>query len=41
MITKNHADDPDKGFLTKSISNPYGHAKAMPTAWEFRQMKWW
>ena len=28
--TKNHAADPDIGFLTKSISKPFG--RAMPTA---------
>ena len=26
--------DPEKGFLKKSISKPYGSATAMPTAWE-------
>ena len=36
IITKNHAADPEIGFLTKSISKPYGRAKAMPTAWELR-----
>ena len=35
IITKNRAADPDIGFLTKSISNPYG-ATAMPPAWELR-----
>ena len=34
ITTKNHADDPEIGFLTKSISRPYGRAMAMPTAWE-------
>ena len=34
IITKNHAADPEKGFLTKSISKPYGGATAMPPAWE-------
>ena len=34
IITKNHAADPEIGFLTKSISKPYGHATAMPPAWE-------
>ena len=34
IITKNHAADPEKGFLTKSISKPYGRATAMPPAWE-------
>ena len=37
IILKNHAADPEKGFLTKSISKPYGHATAMPQAWELRQ----
>ena len=34
IITKNHAADPEIGFLTKSISKPNGCATAMPTAWE-------
>ena len=34
IITKNHAADPEKEFLTKSISKPYGRATAMPRAWE-------
>ena len=34
IITKNHAADPEIGFLTKSISKPYGRATAIPTAWE-------
>ena len=34
IITKNHAADPRIGFLTKSISKLYGHATAMPKAWE-------
>ena len=37
IITINHAADPEKGFLTKSISKPYDHANcvmAMPPAWE-------
>ena len=34
--TKNHAADPEIGFLTKSISKPYGRATAMPTAWELK-----
>ena len=34
IITKNHAVDPEKGFLTKSISKPYGRATAMPPAWK-------
>ena len=34
IITKNNAADPVIGFLTKTISKPYGRATAMPTAWE-------
>ena len=34
---KNHAADPEIGFLTKSISKPYVRAMAMPTAWDLRQ----
>ena len=34
IIKKNHAADPGIGFLTKSISKPYGRATAMPTAWD-------
>ena len=34
IITKNHAADPEKDFLTKSISKPFGRATAMPTASE-------
>ena len=34
VITKNHAADPEKGFLAKSISKSNGYATAMPTAWE-------
>ena len=34
IITKNHAADPEIGFLTKLISKPYGRATAMPTAWK-------
>ena len=36
IITKNHAADPEIGFLTKSIPKPYGRATAMPTAWELK-----
>ena len=36
MITKNHAADPEIGFLTKSISKPSGRATAMPSVWEFK-----
>ena len=32
--TKNHVADPEIEFLIKSISEPYGHATAMPTAEE-------
>ena len=35
ITTKNHAADPEKGFLKKNAFNPYGRATAMPTAWEF------
>ena len=34
IITKNHAADPEIGFLTKSILKPYGRAMAIPPAWE-------
>ena len=34
IIMKNHAAVPEIEFLTKSISKPYGHATAMPPAWE-------
>ena len=34
IIAKNHAADPEVGFLTKSISKPNGCATAMPTAWK-------
>ena len=34
IITKNHAVDPEIGFLTKSISKPNSYATAMPRAWE-------
>ena len=36
IIAKNHAGDPEIGFLTKSISKPNGRSTAMPTAWELR-----
>ena len=36
LIKKNHAADPEKGILTKSISKPYGRETAMPTAWELK-----
>ena len=34
IITKNHAADPEIGFLTKSISKPFGRATVMPTVWD-------
>ena len=34
VITKNHESVPEIGFLTKSISTPYGRPTAMPLAWE-------
>ena len=34
IITKNHATDPEKWFLAKPISKPYGRSTAMPQAWE-------
>ena len=34
IITKNHAGDPEIVFLTKSISEPYDDATAMPRARE-------
>ena len=36
IISKNHAADPEIGFLAKSISKPNGCAMAMPTAWELK-----
>ena len=33
-IPQNHAADPEKGSLAKSISKPYGRATAMPPALE-------
>ena len=34
ITTKNHEIGPEIGFLTKSISKPYGRATALPPAWE-------
>ena len=34
IIKKNHAADPEVGFLTKSILKPYGRATAMPPPWQ-------
>ena len=39
IIAKNHAADPEIGFLAKSISKSNGYATAMPTAWELRFQK--
>ena len=36
--TKNHAADPENGFLTKSISKPNGSVTAMPPAWELKEL---
>ena len=38
IITKNHAADPENGFLTKSISKPNGRATVMPPAWELKEL---
>ena len=35
---KNHAAYSETGFLTKSISAPYGRATAMPPAWELKSL---
>ena len=40
IITKNHQADLEKGFLTKSISKPYGRSRAMPSALELSQIDW-
>ena len=34
LLTKNHAADPEIGFLAKSISKFNGCATAMPTVWK-------
>ena len=39
IITKNHASDPEIGFLTKSILKPYGRAAALPTALVFKMTR--
>ena len=36
IISKNHAADSEKAFLTNSISKPFGRATASPTAWELK-----
>ena len=41
IIKKSLAADPEIGFLTKSISKPYGRAMAMPTAWKLRLKRAW
>ena len=33
---KNHEADLEIGFLSKSISKPYGRTTAMPPAWELK-----
>ena len=40
VIKKNHAADPEIGFLTKSFSKPNGRATAMPTTWELIIRHW-
>ena len=40
ITTKNHAADPEIGFLSKSISKPNGCATAMPTTWELKFVLW-
>ena len=37
IITKNHAADPEKGFLAESISKSNRCATAMPTALELNK----
>ena len=37
----NHEADPEIGFLTKSISKPYGRATAMQPAWELNPILYW
>ena len=36
IIMKNHAADPEIGFLTKTISKPYSRTTAMPPAWKLK-----
>ena len=36
IITNNHAADTEIGFLTTSISKPFGRATAMPPVWELK-----
>ena len=37
IIMKSNEADSEIGFLTKSISKPYGRATAMPPAWELNK----
>ena len=39
--TKNHRANPEKEFLTKSISKPYWRATAMPPALELKMKLLW
>ena len=39
IITKNHEADPEKGFLSKSISKSYGRGTAMPPAWKLNKIE--
>ena len=34
IITNNNAANPEKGFLTASISRPYGRTRVITTAWK-------
>ena len=38
IIIKNRVADRERGFLTKSISKPYGRATAIPPAWKLNIM---
>ena len=43
-MTKNHAADPEKGCLTKSLLKSNGRSAALPTAWGFKiadKMRQW
>ena len=39
ITAKNDAADTKIGFLTRSISKPYGRATAMPRVWELKAIK--
>ena len=39
IITKNLADNPEIEILIKSISKSYGHATAIPPAWDLTRNK--